>query len=370
MSVSPSRYRRLDICRGLAAFSVLIWHYQHFYYASSSSGPQFTARSAQPLYSFLMPFYEYGGCAVQFFWLLSGFVFAATYLQGRDIDGWTFFVRRLARLYPLHVATLTTVASLQWWSWQQVGHLQIYSFNDAYHFALNLGMIQWWGLQSGYSFNAPTWSVSVEIAIYIFFFFCIPIMRHAILPVAMGLAGLSSIMLQNGVLPSFMSCSLFFFLGAGCYGCLKQSWTGSIAVAALIALTFVPYKLTWGGNGLTPIDLSLMFSAIVLAVGALDQRRPVKTSAIDWFGQATYGSYLLHIPIQIAAITIIETSAMPRAPLLSSPIFLLSYVCIVFGSATIVYRYFELPADLRIRKMLRIQPTVNRKGLVVEQPTS
>ena len=34
-----------------------------------------------------------------------------------------------------------------------------------------------WGFENGHSFNAPIWSVSVEVAIYILFFFLLSLIK-------------------------------------------------------------------------------------------------------------------------------------------------------------------------------------------------
>jgi peptidoglycan/LPS O-acetylase OafA/YrhL len=43
--------------------------------------------------------------------------------------------------------------------------------NDLKHFILNIFLIQNWSETSGFSFNTPAWSISVEFFLYIIFFF-------------------------------------------------------------------------------------------------------------------------------------------------------------------------------------------------------
>ena len=108
------------------------------------------------------------------FWAISGFVFAFVYLnREKNINGKKFFVNRFSRLYPLHLATLLIVTLLQIVNYNSAGSFQIYQMNDLYHFFLHIFFISGWGFENASSFNAPIWSVSIELIIYILFFFSI-----------------------------------------------------------------------------------------------------------------------------------------------------------------------------------------------------
>jgi peptidoglycan/LPS O-acetylase OafA/YrhL len=82
----------------------------------------------------------------------------------------SFFTLRFSRLYPLHFVTLLLVLFLQHLLFNMTGEYLIYKHNDTYHFILNIFFMQSWGLESGESFNSPSWSVSVEVLLYILFF--------------------------------------------------------------------------------------------------------------------------------------------------------------------------------------------------------
>lgn len=145
------RLQPLDALRGIAAFSVLFWHY----------GGNF---GAHPINRVLMPFYRSGGFAVAFFFILSGYVLMHVY--GREPRRRHLLANigmRAARFFPLQWATLLLVAALQAVIIARVGHAFIYPNNDAWHFLLNILLLQQSGLQTGYSFNGPSWSISVEI---------------------------------------------------------------------------------------------------------------------------------------------------------------------------------------------------------------
>jgi peptidoglycan/LPS O-acetylase OafA/YrhL len=348
MEYKPNRYRFVDICRGCAALSVLIWHYQHFSYPKAGIQMPADLQSTQPFFDYIWPIYQQGGLAVQLFWVLSGFVFAASYLE-RPIDGWAFFIARFARLYPLHLATLLLVAALQFISWQMLGHFQIYPHNDAYHFVLNLFMAQCWGLESGVSFNAPTWSISVEVVIYAVFFLCLRALKLAPLPGAIICAFSAGLLIATGYHGPFVFCGLFFFLGVAAFAVLRQSALYAFGIS-LTALTGFCVSRWFLDGGLTTIEMSMLFVGIILFAGVADKALPITTTRFDWFGNATYGTYLLHIPIQITVLIILQLLGIPQAPILASPACFILFLLATFGLAVVVYRSFEKPSDTIIRR--------------------
>src|SRR5664279_1521754 len=75
-----------------------------------------SGRQALPLYGALSMFYNSGYYAVDWFWVLSGYVFFMKYSQvlaDEKISALGFFERRFSRLYPLHLFTLLLVVALQ-----------------------------------------------------------------------------------------------------------------------------------------------------------------------------------------------------------------------------------------------------------------
>ncbi len=345
------RYRYIDILRGLASAAVLVWHYQHFYYPAAGIHMNPAARATQPFYDFLWPFYLHGGKAVELFWVLSGFVFAATYLT-RNTTPMVYFANRFARLYPLHLATLLLVAALQAWSWHATGHYQIYRFNDGYHFALNLFFVQWWGLQSGYSFNAPTWSVSVEIAIYAVFFISIPAIKRSPLIGSIAAVGFTILLMIGGFNHGMITCAMFFYLGCVAWAALQRTPKASILVGAQAIVAFAISRW-YQDDQLTLAEMATAFTGVVLIVGAIDILAPMRSRSLDWFGNATYGTYLLHVPIQIALLTIAQVAGYEMFPLRESGVFLVVFMGLTFGSAVVVYRWFELPANRHLRFALQ-----------------
>src|SRR5258708_7894661 len=103
------------------------------------------------------------------------FIFFFQYAESIRVrtTGWReFALLRFSRLYPLHAVTLVTVAIGQTLFQSMEGHLFVYGCNDWKRFLLSATFTTDW-LPSNHicpAFNGPTWSLSVEIFLYILFF--------------------------------------------------------------------------------------------------------------------------------------------------------------------------------------------------------
>ena len=117
----------IELLRFISAFMVLVWHYQQFYLPYnpfSNLEIILSSRSIQPFYKLLNIFYNFGNKGVDFFFIISGFVFAHVYLSKYNKASFkTFFVNRLARLYPLHLLTLLVVLLLQTYSNKKIKNI-------------------------------------------------------------------------------------------------------------------------------------------------------------------------------------------------------------------------------------------------------
>lgn len=93
---SKPRYEILDGLRGVAAIMVIIFHLLETY----SAGPAFQI-------------INHGYLAVDFFFVLSGFVIGYAYDDRWDkMTTWGFFKRRLTRLHPMVIAGTVIGAAL------------------------------------------------------------------------------------------------------------------------------------------------------------------------------------------------------------------------------------------------------------------
>lgn len=166
---TDSRFHLLDAIRGFAALAIVFWHWQHFYPADRAN----FVRAAQPFYEIFYPLYEAGWMAVELFFALSGFIFFWLYhesISGGRMAAGRFAFLRFSRLYPLHFLTLLFMAGGQIYRHSIGLPSFVYDSNGAWYFLANLLFVQAWPVGSEESFNGPTWSVSIEVLLYAFFF--------------------------------------------------------------------------------------------------------------------------------------------------------------------------------------------------------
>jgi peptidoglycan/LPS O-acetylase OafA/YrhL len=336
----------VDLLRGLAAFTILFWHYEAFYNPDPTVAPMFYLRHLLPLASIFGAAYLHGDLAVPFFWALSGFVFFHVYAKRREATGWEFFVNRFTRLYPLHLVTLCVVAMLQVTSWYYFSKFQIYPFNDPKHFFLNLAFAPYWGLQDGFSFNAPVWSVSVELFAYLAFFAYLK---------AFGITHLTSALFVGwGLLlakatPGLISdCCALFAIGGFTQrlhlAFVDRAGRGGSLVAALLGLVLAYLCYS---NGLMTGDLCvrrLVFPGVIWVAAALDGLGISSGRVGDRIGSLSYASYLVHVPIQLCLVLWLDAFVGSRAAV-ASPYFLLLFIVLVLVVSWLAHRFLELPAQ-------------------------
>lgn len=143
----------LTALRFYAVFYVILFHY-HFLF--------------NPAVDHIM---SKGYLAVDFFFILSGFILTHCYLDGlknRTFSYRSFLIKRIARLYPVHLFTLTLM-------------VVTFAINAAlnlptpengptlWDFLQNIFLVHSWGLASDLSYNRYSWTISAELFAYILF---------------------------------------------------------------------------------------------------------------------------------------------------------------------------------------------------------
>lgn len=352
---SVKHFRFLDGFRGVSAICILIWHYQHFYYEQPVSNAVMGKidRTVQPFYVWLLPFYEYGYWAVQLFWILSGFVFAHVY-AARHVSGRAFVLSRFARLYPLHFLTLLFVAAAQFASISMLGGYQVVSFNDPYHFFLNLAFIPGWGFQRGDSFNSPVWSVSVELVIYAIYFFMARRVYQVGMLLPLLMVVISAIIVKIGTpLWIFALCSEFFFAGVILYfffaKCRTLRWPFLLLSGASLIHFF--HMLYRGAISTKPFHDTegYLLVPLVFLVALLDLRSVGRraVAVLDFLSSLTYSTYLWHFPVQVLVLTVVGMLGTSRR-IFDSPWVLSVWILCMLIVGRLSYIYIERPAQMFI----------------------
>jgi peptidoglycan/LPS O-acetylase OafA/YrhL len=346
----------VELLRFASALAVLVFHYQHFAFVGTVLPPDFD-RAALPFYSWLKPLYAGGYYGVQVFWCISGFIFYwkyASQIVARGISGSRFFVLRFSRLYPLHFVTLLFMAGMQVLYQAKNGGPFLYSNNDLYHFALQLGMASNWGPHSGDSFNGPIWSISVEALVYAVFFASLRYISGSV--VFLGVVVIAATLIQVlgiSTHPAF-PCMAFFYLGctaAAVYEWQRRSRRAGIIVTAS-ALTLTVVSLVWVALlGAKPkYALECLSPALILLCVTHVRASDHVARWLVPAGNMTYSSYLLHVPIQIAIVTICGWAGW-RFPFYH-PVSFLTFMGVTLFLSYWSYRLFEMPMQSLVRRHL------------------
>ena len=351
-ATSRDKLLALEGMRFLASLAVLLWHYQNFAFVGSVQAD--LVRSALPFYGLFLPLYEAGRYGVWIFWCISGFIFFWRYsdtISNRSIGGPTFFVFRLSRLYPLHLVTLLLVALLQPLYLALHGEFFIVQNNDLPHFLAQLALASDWVGPRSDSFNAPIWSISVEVLVYAFFY-------------------LSSRFVSRSPLFNLVVILACLNVSSQVTTCMALFYAGGLAAIARQAIANAPSRRgiergAWCAAGLIPIVTALLslrveipdwlllltYTPILLFCLSAPMALPRPLGRLlEATGNMTYSCYLLHFPIQLG-IALAFSFAQRPIPYLDH-LFWAAFIGSTLAASHLTYRYFEAPAQRLIRSVL------------------
>lgn len=307
-------YGALDGWRGLCACLVALYHFR----APGSLG--MVTNSALCGSAVIRSAYLF----TDFFFVLSGFVMAASYRDRLAKEGgvWRFLSLRLARVWPLHLVTLFLMAAGLWLLEYRADvvlgkPLPILSnANGLAPFLSNVLLVQAWHLHPWTTWNRPSWSISAEMTTYVLFALA---MRWTVWPrrvaVAAVLVGAPALIL---VTKGHMDVTydwgvpralLGFVIGTVVYALTERfaepPWLrvpGAGTLAELLALAVsLAFVVTQGGaraSILAPVIFAVAVFVFAFEGGHLS--RLFAGSPMRQLGLWSYSIYMLHYPLQLA----------------------------------------------------------------------
>lgn len=346
------RLYTLDTLRGVAALSVVFWHWQHFFYVADD--PTLFIASQQPFFPVFKILYNYGGLAVQLFFSISGFVFFWLFsksISKQAISAQNFFIDRFSRLYPLHLVTFAAVAALQWVYSVSHSSYFVYQLNDGYHALLNMIMAPAWGFERGWSYNAPIWSVSVEVLLYAtFFLICLTARFRLLLTVLLCAIGayIYPMYYKQG------SGFLCFYMGGLTYLGLDliQRWLGktlSMTITLLACVSAWVFILIPDGGVNIYYVMCVGFPLLIAALACIGCQWPNLLRSGEVLGDISYASYLIHFPLQLVFALIADMLGFSRSIFYQGWIMLFFFVALMILSV-LSHRFFERPAQHFLRR--------------------
>lgn len=343
--------RPLTSARGIAAWYVVLYHIRE--------------SAAWALPAPVVGFFAKGYLAVDFFFVLSGFVIWLNYgtmLREHGVRAVPHFLwRRLARIYPLHLLVLlgavgfalVCVATGR-------GMPQDYAWDTL---PFHLLLIQNWGLLDQLGWNAPAWSISCELGAYLLF----PLLMAAtdwrrtpttvlIFLLALLVAGLFAVfamagkdLLGNDIPHLGLPRCLFEFGMGTIVAALWLRWREAPApFGAMAAIVAAAALAAYFAGAPEVLALPAAFAALLLLLAlTAEGPNPLKGRVVHWFGEISYATYLAHVLLFLLfKILFVRDPAHVPLPILG--LFLL----IMLATSAILYHGFELP----------VQRWMNRRG--------
>jgi peptidoglycan/LPS O-acetylase OafA/YrhL len=247
--------------------------------------------------------------AVDFFFILSGFILTHTYLKAYEEGTFSyrsFLVKRLARIYPVHIFTLILfclclmIMSSQGWPM----HQKAFSLNDLIY---NIFLVHAWNISDHLSYNMVSWSISAEWFAYL----CFPVvlaygirLKDPLKYILLALGLMAGLWLwvemnTNLTLTQLSPAGIFriipeFTLGVALYFWARDyqcPWSRDRTIGACLVLLLLLFVLD------APDYLAIPLLAAAILIGA-EQARSGKSSFLThpvniYFGQTSYSFYMI-----------------------------------------------------------------------------
>ena len=364
---SKPRYEILDGLRGVASVIVVIFHI-------------FESYSAGPAYQFI----NHGYLAVDFFFVLSGFVIGYAYDDRWGKMGtWGFFKRRLVRLHPMVV--FGTVVGICFYYLGQCGLFPLIGNIPAWKVILAFVMgclmipcgprmdIRGWGEFN--TFNGPNWSLTWEYLgniLYAFIFRRLPNIILGILVAAAGFLTLDLCLNLNvfGLLTEARNSQMYTPIGGWSLtseqvyigltrllypflaGLLLSRigkririqggfWWCSVILAVVL---FIPCVGGEGSilNGIYNAFCIIVIFPLIVMIGAGSVINGAKGNRIcDFLGQISYPLYITHYPLMYVQMCWVYSH--PDAPLFAHLTMNIGVVVLSVFIAWAALKLYDIP---------------------------
>lgn len=311
-----------------------------------------------------------GFIGVTFFFILSGFILSHSYGAdgGTRASNWrAFMAGRVARIYPVHLATLLFALPMAYWN---SGGDLLSLWPEA---LTNAALVHAFVPMGQSLLNSPAWSLSCEM----FFYAMFPLLLLQPSRALLGLFVLTAVFQwaalrlgQGDPLAQYLvyvfPCSRIgdFVVGMLLYRVFRRFPVIPARLATglqlgAVALLVLFFANKWGRFSITQLDIYYVMplAAIVLAFawsnGALAQKLSGRTMV--FLGQASFALYMLHFPLvyygQVVRIHVLQASGA-----VADVVFSLAYFAISVVLAGLLFAFFERPMQKRVLHWLRRRP--------------
>ncbi len=286
-----------------------------------------------------IPFVSRGYLAVDFFFMLSGYILGLAHgneFQGRPSEWWKayhrFLAKRISRIFPLHWVVLASVIAVLW-----MINVPLYWRGYIVEEAL---LMHRWGIHAPKgAINGPDWSISAELGVNLFFPVIVYLAWRGTKIVTLGVTILSAIAIihvarshswsldvgmANSLLP-LIRCGAEFTLGlisARFPRKLPSRRADYILWPTL--LIFIALLIVRRSD---VIIVAFMFPAIwVLGSNAGYFATALGGTVFKWLGDISYSVYLVQLPIIEVDR---EVASAIREPILSESFYIITSLILI-----------------------------------------
>ncbi len=338
----------LDGLRGLAALCVVIFH--------------LTIKPTR-----LVPVPDYGGwlghayLAVDFFFLLSGFVIAHAY-ERRILGGFTFgefFRARLIRLYPMFLVGLL-IGAVGAWVQKGPAPFSVLSFIQQ---ALFIPRYQHG--QFAFPYNLPAWSLFFEVVINLAY---AAFLRHLKTPLMIAIMAVSAVLLAGpglvhdginfggghpGLPLGLPRVALSFFYGVLLFRAYhaqrltRYAISPAVASLVLIGLLVFPAGGGWRGDLYDMVCVLAGFPALIVVCLHIASANRLFRIA----GDLSYPVYAIHFPLLTLLTTWLGYATMAGSARLWLDVVLLTAAVVATG--WVLLKFYDEPLRRSFRPRIR-----------------
>lgn len=299
--------------------------------------------------------FEWHAFAVDLFFMLSGFVLMQVYagrLASSSSAGWRSYARaRLARVFPLHLATLAAAMGIYGCGSLLLGKWPAYLTWQA--LLTNVFLVQNWPGTFQLSINLPSWSLSVELFCYLVW---LPVLvLLAVLLVVRGSLVGEAIAGWESLVRGSTS-----FLAGGLLQRLHTDRPARVLAFATVAaaLAFLGLRTWTAATGHASAAVLATFPVLILGLAqplGTWVHRALASRPMLHLGDLSYSLYLWQAPV--ALITCYQVRPrLQGLPVAVGALWLGVEVLLMLALAALSYRKLELP----LRDWIRGRPSRNR----------
>jgi peptidoglycan/LPS O-acetylase OafA/YrhL len=337
--VQSDRFAALDGWRGIAACMVALFHVR-------ANGHISELELVKNAHLF-----------VDYFFVLSGFVIAATYKErlARGLSIWRFMLLRFGRLYPLHIAVLFGFLAFDLARGQSQAENLLSALLPRVLLLHGLGMFEtrlW---------NIPSWTVSTEFFAYLAFALVIAALKGKSVRVFVAVVLVCPVVLylqarDDATGYEMVRCLYGFGAGVLTWHVFRR-FRGRIpagTLAELGAAAAVPLFVSAFGRTAWAIASPAVFAAAVLIFASERgiAARMLASKPFVFLGTVSYSIYMVHYFVgarlgdllrvgKVAGVRAVDLIGVEKW---AGDVLTLAYLALVVLISALTYRFIEAPA--------------------------